>query len=230
TFKPTPTAVAARFTDGDHHKSMTLRYLVRAGATTCGNVCCWQTAPLCGRSPAWSGIEGAADPRRRPIIAQGAWPPHDQASIGGSFSGDRYGKNVLRPKIGQLDAYKGFQPPLYCKRSCISTPTRSRGNVMTMIASEPRRQLDAAVTGIQIGASVVLGFVALIFFTLGDGSRSPDAVTWRAAVTVVIVGCLISGLIHTVQAIGRSRRRNLAHAPELEAECAPNATMASPAL
>ena len=101
---------------------------------------------------------------------------------------------------------------------------------MTMIASEPRRQPDAAVTAIQIGASVVLGFVALIFFTLGDGSRSPDAVTWRAAVTVVIVGCLISGLIHTIQAIGRSHGRNLARASELDAECEPNATMASPAL
>jgi hypothetical protein len=180
-------------------------------------------------APAWSEIEGAADRRRRPIVTLGA-APNDEFSIGGSFSGDRYGKNALRPKIGRLDAYKGLQPPLYCKdESCISTSTRPRGNVMTMIASEPRRQLDAAVTAIQIGASIVLGFVALIFFTLGDGSRNPDAVTWRAAVTVVIVGCLISGLIHTIQAIGRSRGRNLAHAPELEAERAPNATMASPA-
>jgi drug/metabolite transporter (DMT)-like permease len=101
---------------------------------------------------------------------------------------------------------------------------------MTIIASEPRRQLDAAVTAIQIGASVVVGFVALIFFTLGDGSRSPDAVTWRAAVTVVIVGCLISGLIHTIQAIGQSRRRDLAHVSAVEAQDEPSVTMASPAL
>jgi hypothetical protein len=109
-------------------------------------------------------------------------------------------------------------------------PTRPRGNAMNMINSEPRKPLDAAITAIQIGATVVVGFVALIFVTLGEGSRSPDAVTWRAAVTVVIVGCLISGLIHAIRAIGQSRGRKLAHESELEAECEPNLTMASPAL
>ena len=101
---------------------------------------------------------------------------------------------------------------------------------MSIINSEPRKHIDAAITAIQIGAIVVVGFVALIFVTLGDGSRSPDAVTWRAAVTVVIVGCLISGLIHAIRAIAQSRGRNLDHESELEAECEPSVTMASPAL
>jgi len=100
---------------------------------------------------------------------------------------------------------------------------------MSMITSEPGKQIDAAITEIQIGAIVVVGFVALIFVTLGDGSRSPDAVMWRAAITVVIVGCLIAGLINAIRAIAQSRRRNLAHESELEAECEPNVTLASPA-
>ena len=111
--------------------------------------------------------------------------------------------------------------------------TRSRGSAMSMINTEPRKQIDAAITAIQIGAIVVVGFVALIFVTLGEGSRSPDAVTWRAAVTVVIVGCLISGLIHAIRAIGQDRRGNLAHdahESDLGAECEPDVTMASPAL
>jgi len=100
---------------------------------------------------------------------------------------------------------------------------------MSIITSEPRKQIDVAITAIQIGAIVVVGFVALIFVTLGDGSRSPDAVTWRAAVTVVIVGSLIAGLINAIRAIAQSRRRNLAHEAEIRAGCEPNVTMASPA-
>jgi hypothetical protein len=101
---------------------------------------------------------------------------------------------------------------------------------MSMIKLEPRKHIDAAITAIQIGATIVVGFVALMFVTLGEGSRSPDAVTWRAAVSLVIVGCLISGLIHAIRAIAQSRGRNLAHEVELEAEGEPNVTMASPAL
>jgi hypothetical protein len=95
---------------------------------------------------------------------------------------------------------------------------------LNMINSEPQMQFDADIAAIQIGAIVVVGFVALIFVTLGDGSRGPDAETWRAAVTVVIVGCLIAGLINVIRAIAQSRRRSLANEAEL---CEPNVTMAS---
>jgi hypothetical protein len=125
-----------------------------------------------------------------------------------SFSGDRCGQNVLRPKIGRLDAFKGFQPALYCKTE-LHIHTGRRGNAISMIISEPRKQIDAAIASILIGAMVVVGFVALIFVTLGEGSHGPDAVTWRAAVSLVLVGCLIAGLINAIQVFAQIRRRNL---------------------
>ena len=76
-----------------------------------------------------------------------------------------------------------------------------------MIISEPRRQNDAAIALILIGAMVVASFVALIFVTLGEGSHGADAVTWRAAVSLVLVGCLIAGLINTFQVIAQIRKR-----------------------
>ena len=88
-------------------------------------------------------------------------------------------------------------------------------------------QIDVDIAAMQIGAIVVVGFVALIFVTLGDGSRSPDAETWRAAVTVVIVGSLIAGLINVIRAIAHSRRRSRAKEAGLETECEPNVTMAT---
>ena len=97
---------------------------------------------------------------------------------------------------------------------------------MSMITSELRKQIDADTAAIQIGAIVVVGFVALIFVTLGDGSRGPDAETWRAAVTVVIVGCLIAWAINAIRAIAKGRRRSLANEAELAAEREPNVTMA----
>ena len=78
-----------------------------------------------------------------------------------------------------------------------------------MIISEPRRQIDAAIASILIGAMVVVVFVALIFVTLGEGSRDPDASTWRAAVGLVLIGCLIAWLINAIRAIVQIRRRNL---------------------
>jgi len=78
-----------------------------------------------------------------------------------------------------------------------------------MIISEPRKQIDAAIASILIGAMIVIGFVALIFVTLGEGSQGPDAVTWRAAVSLVLVGCLIAGLINAIRVIAQIRRRNL---------------------
>jgi hypothetical protein len=114
----------------------------------------------------------------------------------------------LRPKICRLDAYKGFQLPVYCKTE-LHFHTDPRGNAITMIISEPRRQIDAAIASIPIGAMVVVGFVALIFFTLGEGSHGPDAVTWRAAVSLVLVGCLIAWLINAIRAIAQIRLRNL---------------------
>ena len=78
-----------------------------------------------------------------------------------------------------------------------------------MIISEPGKQIDAAVASILIGALVVVGFVTLIFVTLGEGSHGPDAVIWRAAVGLVLVGCLVAGLINAVRIIAKIRRRDL---------------------
>jgi len=78
-----------------------------------------------------------------------------------------------------------------------------------MIISEQGKQIDAAVASILIGAMVVVGFVTLIFVTLGEGSHGPDAVMWRAAVSLVLVGCLVAGLINAIRIIAKIRRRDL---------------------
>jgi len=85
--------------------------------------------------------------------------------------------------------------------------TNQMGNTISMIISEPGRPNDAAIASILIGAMVVVSFVALIFVTLGEGSHDPDAVKWRAALCVVLVGCLIAGLINAIQVIAQIRRR-----------------------
>jgi drug/metabolite transporter (DMT)-like permease len=82
-------------------------------------------------------------------------------------------------------------------------------NAINMIISEPGKQIDAAVASILIGAMVVVGFVALIFVTLGEGSHGPDAVMWRAAVGLILVGCLIAGLINAIRVIAQIRRHRL---------------------
>ena len=78
-----------------------------------------------------------------------------------------------------------------------------------MIISERGKQIDAAIASILIGAMVVAGFVALIFVTLGEGSHGPDAVMWRAAIGLVLVGCLIAGLINATRVIAQIRRQKL---------------------
>jgi hypothetical protein len=78
-----------------------------------------------------------------------------------------------------------------------------------MMISEPGKQIDAAVASILIGAMVVVGFVTLIFVTLGEGSNAPDAVIWRAAVSLALVGCLVAGLINAIRIIAKIRRRDL---------------------
>ena len=78
-----------------------------------------------------------------------------------------------------------------------------------MIISEPGKQIDAAIASILVGAMIVVGFVALIFVTLGEGSYGPDAVMWRASVSLVLIGCLIAGLINAIQVIVQTRRRKL---------------------
>jgi hypothetical protein len=82
-------------------------------------------------------------------------------------------------------------------------------NAINMIISEPGKQIDAAIASILIGALVVVGFVALIFVTLGEGSHGPDAVMWRAAVGLILVGCLIAGLINAIRVIAQIRRHKL---------------------
>jgi len=83
------------------------------------------------------------------------------------------------------------------------------GSATSMIISEQGKQIDAAVASILIGAMVVVGFVTLIFVTLGEGSHGPDAVMWRAAVSLVLVGCLVAGLINAIRIIAKIRRRDL---------------------
>ena len=78
-----------------------------------------------------------------------------------------------------------------------------------MIISEPGKQIDAAIVSILIGATLVVGFVALIFVTLGEGSHGPDAVMWRATVSLVLAGCLIAGLINATRVIAQIRRQKL---------------------
>lgn len=78
-----------------------------------------------------------------------------------------------------------------------------------MIISERGKQIDAAIASILIGAMVVAGFVALIFVTLGEGSHGPDAVMWRATVSLVLAGCLIAGLINAVRVMAQIRRQKL---------------------
>src|SRR5215831_6743022 len=83
------------------------------------------------------------------------------------------------------------------------------GSAISMIISEPGKQIDAAVASILIGALVVAGFVTLIFVTLGEGSHGADAVIWRAAVGLVLVGGLVAGLINAIRIIAKIRRRDL---------------------
>jgi hypothetical protein len=78
-----------------------------------------------------------------------------------------------------------------------------------MFMSKSGKQIDAAISAILIGPIVVVGFVALIFVTLGEGSYGPDAVMWRAAVSLVLVGCLVAGLLNGIRVIAQIRRRNL---------------------
>src|SRR5262249_57096802 len=83
------------------------------------------------------------------------------------------------------------------------------GSATSMIISEQGKQIDAAIASILVGAMVVVGFVALIFVTLGEGSHGPEAVMWRAAVSLVLVGCLIAGLINAIRVIAQIRRHRL---------------------
>lgn len=78
-----------------------------------------------------------------------------------------------------------------------------------MIISEPGKHIDAAIASVLIGAMIVVGFVALIFVTLGEGSHGPEAAMWRAAVSLVLIGCLIAGLTNAIQVIAQTRRRKL---------------------
>jgi hypothetical protein len=125
--------------------------------------------------------------------------------LGWVFLGIDESKMFCGQKTAGSNTYKCFQLLLYSKTELHI----HRGNVVSMIISQPARQIDAAIASILIGAVVVVGFVALIFVTLGEGSHAPEAVMWGAAVSLVLVGCLIAGLINAIRVIAQIRRRKL---------------------
>jgi hypothetical protein len=75
-------------------------------------------------------------------------------------------------------------------------------------ASEAGERIDAFFSFIYFGPIILFcigGGLSLIF---DDRPHTPDVLQWRAAVVVVIVGCLIAGVINVASPMRRNCKRS----------------------